>query len=143
VLFGKEIERIATALERLVLIEQTKLAQQGVFLSFDDEPPVEPGEVLLTDPDRLAELEAKREKYAKEVGIHRPNAEIGPTQQDGSEWPPEEEATPFESPFAYSGTQGGGGEGLLSPGPEGAESDEDALEEGGSEGKQPSGHIPR
>jgi len=133
-----ELNRIAKALEDLVLLQQTHLASKGLFVSLDPPTDEGEGEVMLTDLDRIVEIEAKKEKYAKEVGLSREVSEIGPLSPTGAEWP-----ASVEEVLAEEIAQRSGSEGLLSVGPEGAEDSTGETPGGGSGENQPAGHIPR
>ena len=142
-MFG-DLTRIAEALEALVSLKEAELAAKGfIFLKGTDKGLGE-GEIMLSDPVKMAEDEAKREKYAQQVGIEIPveGEAPGPLAPGGAEWPPEA-APPFEDLFGGEGTQRGSSEGLISPGPEGAESDEEAAAGRGGEKGEATGHIPR
>jgi len=137
---SKESERIAIALENIALLLQTHLASQGIFIALKGQELTEEGEgeVLLTDPEKIAEIEARKDKYEHEVGI-RPEdiSRIGPVGPGGEEWAPIEELEEPEGAFGSSS------EGIGSVGPEGAESDQETFEGSRGEGQPPTGHIPR
>jgi hypothetical protein len=149
---GKLLERATLALERLVILKQAELAHAyGVTAAFETAPKEE-GAILYTDPAKIAELEERKERYAEITGIDAANPPAA-VREDGSEWPPEAEGLsvseqqrsplPIEELLERERTPGGSSEGLLCPGPEGAESDAEAPEGGGSEEGAHAGHIPR
>ena len=155
----KKLERLTLALERLVILKQAELAHAyGITAAFE-EAPKEEGAILYTDPAKIAELEERKERYAEITGITSDNPPAA-VREDGSEWPPEAQSAseqegwerlpqreggtlPLEELFRSEGATRGSSQGLLSPGPEGAESDEEASPGGGSEERAPAGHIPR